>query len=164
MLFDEILRQGVENALVILYDPPAVQACLEAGVRGAVRMGDLSGTVRTLSDGRYVETQVRHGGWTYNDQGITAVVETGQRHTIVLTSRRMAPMSLEQILSLGIHPERKRILIVKGVVAPRAAYEPIAGEIVLVDTPGVTADDPGEFEYQRRRRPLYPLEQEADYA
>ena len=164
VLFDEILRQGVENALVILYDPPAVQACLEAGVRGAVRMGDLSGTVRTLSDGRYVETQVRHGGWTYNDQGITAVVETGQRHTIVLTSRRMAPMSLEQILSLGIHPERKRILIVKGVVAPRAAYEPIAGEIVLVDTPGVTADDPGEFEYQRRRRPLYPLEQEADYA
>jgi len=67
-------------------------------------------------------------------------------------------MSLEQILSLGIHPERKRILIVKGVVAPRAAYEPIAGEIVLVDTPGVTADDPAQFEYKHRRRPLYPLE------
>jgi microcystin degradation protein MlrC len=158
VLFDEVLRQGVENGLVILYDPPAVEACVQAGVRGIVRIGDLSGTVRTLSDGRYFETQVRHGGWTYNDQGITAVVETGQRHTIVLTSRRMAPMSLEQILSLGIHPERKRLLIVKGVVAPRAAYEPIAGEIVLVDTPGVTADDPGAFEYHRRRRPLYPLE------
>ena len=163
VLFDEVLRQGVENALVILHDPSAVQACVQAGVRGTVRIGNLSGAVRTLSDGRYIETQVRHGGWTYNDQGVTAVVETGQRHTIVLTSRRMAPMSLEQILSLGIHPERKRILIVKGVVAPRAAYEPIAGEIVLVDTPGVTADDPGEFEYHHRRRPLYPLEQEAEY-
>jgi microcystin degradation protein MlrC len=163
VLFDEILRQQLDNALVILYDPPAVEACVQAGVRGTVRIGDLPGTVRTLSDGRYIETQVRHGGWTYNDQGVTAVVETAQRHTIVLTSRRMAPMSLEQILSLGIHPERKRILIVKGVVAPRAAYEPIAGEIVLVDTPGVTADDPGEFVYQRRRRPLYPLEPEAEY-
>src|SRR5205823_3746408 len=88
------------------------------------------------------------GGWKYNDQGVTAVVETTQKHTVVLTSRRMAPMSLEQILSLGIHPERKQILIVKGVVAPRAAYAPVAGEIVLVDTPGVTADDPGAFEYR----------------
>ena len=163
VLLDEILRQGVENALVILYDPAAVESCVRAGVRGAVRIGDLPGTVRTLSDGLYVETQVRHGGWKYNDQGVTAVVETPQRHTLVLTSRRMAPMSLEQILSLGIHPEGKRILIVKGVVAPRAAYEPIASEIVLVDTPGVTADDPGAFEYQNRRRPLYPLEMDAEY-
>jgi microcystin degradation protein MlrC len=163
VLFDEILRHGVDNALVILYDPAAVQSCVQAGVRGTVRIGDLPGDVRILSDGRFVETQVRHGGWTYNDQGVTAVVETAQRHTIVLTSRRMAPMSLEQILSLGIHPERKRILIVKGVVAPRAAYAPIAGEILLVDTPGVTADDPGEFAYRRRRRPLYPLEPDAEY-
>ena len=166
VLFAEILRQGVPNALVVLYAPEAVRACAVAGVRGDVRIDspiELAGTVRTLSDGRYIETRVRHGGWKYNDQGITAVVETKEQHTVVFTSRRMAPMSLEQILSLGIHPERKRILIVKGAVAPRAAYEPVAGEIVLVDTPGVTADDPGQFEYRRRRRPLYPLEREAEY-
>jgi microcystin degradation protein MlrC len=166
VLFAEILRQGVSNALVVLYAPEAVRACVEAGVRASVRISspiELAGTVRTLSDGLYIETQVRHGGWTYNDQGVTAVVETEQRHTVVFTSRRMAPMSLEQILSLGIHPERKRILIVKGAVAPRAAYEPVAGEIVVVNSPGVTADDPGQFEYRRRRRPLYPLEQEAEY-
>jgi microcystin degradation protein MlrC len=166
VLFAEILRQGVPNALVVLYSPEAVRACVDAGVRGSVRISspiELAGTVRILSDGRYIETQVRHGGWTYNDQGITAVVETEQQHTVVFTSRRMAPMSLEQILSLGIHPERKRILIVKGAVAPRAAYAPVAGEIVVVDTPGVTADDPGSFEYRRRRRPLYPLETEAEF-
>ena len=97
------------------------------------------------------------------DQGITAVVETPDRHTVVLTSRRMAPMSLEQVISLGIRPERKDILIVKGVVAPRAAYEPIAGEVVLVDTPGVTSDDPRRFTYVRHRRPLFPLEPDAVY-
>jgi microcystin degradation protein MlrC len=166
VLFAEILRQGVSNALVVLYAPEAVRACVGAGVRANVRISspvELAGTVRTLSDGLYTETQVRHGGWTYNDQGITAVVETEERHTVVFTSRRMAPMSLEQILSLGIHPERKRILIVKGAVAPRAAYEPVAGEIVVVNSPGVTADDPGQFEYRRRRRPLYPLERDAEY-
>ncbi|MEX2261461.1 MAG: M81 family metallopeptidase [Bryobacteraceae bacterium] len=170
ILFEEILRQRVPNALVILHDPEAVAACVAAGVRSGVELavGDkpvaIRGRVRTISDGIFVEHQVRHGGWGRNDQGVTAVVETHDDHTVVLTSRRMAPMSLEQILSLGIKPECKRALIVKGVVAPRAAYEPVAGEILLVDTPGVTGDDPARFEYHRRRRPLFPLEPDAKYA
>ena len=86
-----------------------------------------------------------------------------EEHTVVLTSRRMPPLSIEQLLSLGIHPERKALLIVKGVVAPRAAYEPVAGEIMLVDTPGVTGNNPRQFTYARRRRPLFPLEMDAAY-
>jgi microcystin degradation protein MlrC len=133
-------------------------------VRASVALGvgdrkvSIRGSVRTISDGLFRETQIRHGGWGEFDQGVTAVVETEDNHTVVLTSRRMAPMSLEQVLSLGIHPERKDILIVKGVVAPRAAYEPVAGEIVLVDTPGVTSDNPRHFAYRHRRTPLFPLE------
>jgi microcystin degradation protein MlrC len=177
ILFAELLRQNVPNGLVILYDPESVQRCVAAGVGAEVtlRAGGKSdwehvhpvvvdGRVRTISDGVYVESEVRHGGWGRYDQGITAVVETPDRHTVVLTSRRMAPMSLEQVVSLGIRPERKDILIVKGVVAPRAAYEPIAGEVVLVDTPGVTSDDPRRFAYVRRRRPLFPLERDAVYS
>ena len=73
-----------------------------------------------LADGLFLETQIRHGGWGEYDQGITAVVETDDRHTVILTSRRM-----------------------------------VAGEIVLVDTPGVTSDNPGHFDYRHRRRSLY---------
>jgi microcystin degradation protein MlrC len=177
ILFEEVLRQGVRNALVILYDPAAVERCVAAGPGATVslavgaktdtRHGALvlvRGRVRTLSDGTFVETQIRHGGWGAMDQGTTAVVETAEEHTVVLTSKRMAPMSLEQILSLGIHPERKRILIVKGVVAPRAAYEPVAARIVLVDSAGVTSDDPRHFDYEYRRVPLFPLEDNAEYA
>ena len=176
ILFAELLKQNVPNGLVILYDPESVERCVAAGVRAEVNLfvggktdrqhGEpvaVHGRVRTLSDGLYVETQVRHGGWGRYDQGITAVVETPERHTIILTSRRMAPMSLEQVISLGIRPESKDILIVKGVVAPRAAYEPVAGEVVLVDTPGVTSDDPRRFTYTRRRCPLFPLEANAVY-
>jgi microcystin degradation protein MlrC len=97
------------------------------------------------------------------DQGVTAVLETDEEHTVVLTSRRTAPMSLEQILSLGIKPERKKIIIAKGVIAPRAAYEPIASEIITVDTPGSTSANPARFDYRRRRRPFYPLETDAEY-
>jgi len=158
-LFDELRRQGVRNGLVVLYDPEAVKECVTAGVRNRTRWG----RVRTIADGIFEETQVRHGGWSKCDQGITAVVETEENHTMVFTSRRMAPFSLEQLLSLGIHPERKRVLIVKGVIAPRAAYEPVAAEFILVDTPGETADDPALLPYTRRRKPLYPLEADAEY-
>lgn len=167
VLLHELRDIGVDNALIVLHAPDAVRQCLDAGVRQMVTLTvgcpglEITGRVRVIADGLFEETQVRHGGWTHNDQGVTAVVETEERHTIVLTSRRMAPFSLEQLLSLGIHPERKRVLIVKGVVAPRAAYEPIAGEFILAGTPGETADDPRLLPYQHRRRPLYPLEADA---
>jgi microcystin degradation protein MlrC len=176
ILMAEVLQQHVPNALVILYDPESVQTCVRAGVRQDVTLTvgaktdrlhgqpiPIQGKVRMLSDGLFTETQVRHGGWGKYDQGVTAVVETEQLHTFILTSLRMAPMSLEQVLSLGIKPENKKILIAKGVVAPRAAYEPIARQVILVDTPGSTSANPECFNYQYRRRPLYPLEAEARY-
>jgi microcystin degradation protein MlrC len=176
ILFEEILKQGVRNALVVLCDPEAVKQCVAAGVRHSVTLDvggktdqlhgkpiRIKGKVRLISDGLFVETQIRHGGWGQNDQGVTVVVETEEQHTVVLTSRRMPPMSLEQILSLGIKPERKKILIAKGVIAPRAAYEPVAAEIVLVDTAGSTSANPASFTFHRRRHPLFPLEPEARY-
>jgi microcystin degradation protein MlrC len=155
VLFEEILRQGARNALVVLYAPQLVERCR---VGEAVHLGFCSGTVRLIYDGKFTERKVRHGGWTHCDQGLTAVVETDEGHTVVLTSRRMAPMSLEQLRSAGVRPETKDILIAKGVVAPQAAYREVAGSIVLVDTPGPTANDPGSFVYEHRRRPMFPME------
>lgn len=169
VLLAEMIRQGVRDGLIVLHDEPAVRKCVAAGVCTDVDLtvGDpalaIRGRVKVIGDGVFEETQVRHGGWRINDQGITAVVETAEGHTVVLTSRRMAPFSLEQLLCVGVHPERKRALIVKGVVAPRAAYEPVSAEILLVDTPGATADNPALLPYVNRRRPLYPLEPDAEY-
>ncbi len=68
------------------------------------------------------------------------------------------------VLSLGIKPESKRVIIVKGVIAPRAAYEPIAGGgHHTVDTPGSTSANESMFEYNHRRRPLYPFEKDVNY-
>lgn len=177
LLLQELMEQGSRNALIVLYDPASVQHCLRVGVGRARALdvgaktdklhGDplhIQGRVRTLSDGVFVERQIRHGGWGGGDQGITAVVETVEQHTIILTSKRMMPMSLEQLLSLGIHPEWKDILVVKGVNAPRSAYAPIAGEIILAGTSGVTSDDPSQFHYLHRRKPLFPLEKDAVFS
>ena len=65
--------------------------------------------------------------------------------------------------SVGVRPENFKVVVAKGVVSPRPAYQPIAAQIVLVNTPGVTTSDLSQFEYRRRRRPLYPFEPEATY-
>jgi len=77
---------------------------------------------------------------------------------LVLTSQREPPFSLEQLRSLGIKPEKQRILVVKAAIAFRAAYQPIAGRIIEVNTPGLTCIDPKRFDYRRVRRPLFGLE------
>jgi microcystin degradation protein MlrC len=153
-----------------------VAACIAAGVRSQVTLAvggktddrhgapvEVTGTVRTISDGRFEEPTPRHGGQRFFDAGPTVVLDTTDDHTLVLTTERMASISLEQIYSIGIRPEGRRIIVAKGVVAPRAAYEPIAAQILLVNTPGVTAADLSRFTYHRRRRPLYPFEPDAAY-
>ena len=147
----ELQRQGASGFVVVLYDPEGVQSCIQAGVGAAVALnvggkadnlhGDpvaIQGKVRLIHDGRFIETQPRHGGQRYHNQGLTTVVAV-EDSLIVLTSRRQTPFSLQQLLSLGIDPTEMRIIVVKAAIAYRAAYEPIAGQIIEVDTPGLTA-------------------------
>jgi microcystin degradation protein MlrC len=176
-LLQALLAHRVPNCLAVLCDPDAVQLCLQAGIGGTVTTTvggktdalhgtpvPVTGRVRTFTDGIFVEREIRHGGWGGGDQGLTAVLELPDETTLILTSRRMAPMSLQQILSTGCQPSSKRAIIVKGVVAPRAAYAPICPRILLVDTPGSTAGNPSRFSYRHCRRPIYPLDTDTIYS
>lgn len=167
----ELLRQGATDSVVCLYAPDEVKECVKAGVGGAVQLtvggkvdrhhGDpvsVSGKVRVLHDGTYVEPAVRHGGKRINHMGLTALVEIEGHNLLVLNSLRHPPFSLGQLTCLGIRPELQRILVVKAAIAYKAAYLPVAGTIIEVDTPGQTAVNPHRFAYRHIRRPLYPLE------
>jgi microcystin degradation protein MlrC len=167
----ELIEQGATGFIVTLWDPEAVAACVECGAGRMVtlvvggktddRHGEpieVTGRIRSLHDGRFTETQARHGGAREWNQGTTAVLELEDDGLLVLNSRRTPPFSLEQLRSLDLEPEQARILVVKAAIAFRAAYEPIAGEIIEVDTPGVTAVSPDRFPYTSARRPLWPLD------
>lgn len=174
VLLHELARQGADRTIAVLFDPEAVRECVRAGVGAEVRLQaggkvdanappfPLRGRVRVLHEGRYVEDLPRHGGIRVNDQGLTAVVEADGENTVVLTSLRHPPFSLGQLTSLGLRPEAARVLVVKAAVAYKAAYGPIAGTIVEVDTPGLTASNPARYTYQKIRRPILPLDAEAE--
>jgi len=175
-LLAEAKRLGIKRFLQTLYDPEAVTACEAAGVGATVTLpvggktDDLhgspvtvTGTVRVLFDGLYEDPLPTHGGWRFFDGGTTAVLETTDDHTLILTSKRAGNTSLEQLYSVGVDPERFKVVVAKGVVSPRPAYSRVAKEIVLVNTPGVTTSDLSFFTYHRRRKPLYPFEPDATY-
>jgi microcystin degradation protein MlrC len=166
----ELLRQGATDSIVCLYAPEEVKQCLAAGVDNQVSLvvggkvddqhGEplpVSGRVRLLHDGTYIEPEVRHGGRRVNHMGDTALVELPSRNLLVLNALRHPPFSLGQLTCLGFRPREQRILVVKAAIAYKAAYAPVAGTIIEVDTPGLTAVNPERFAYRHIRRPLYPL-------
>jgi microcystin degradation protein MlrC len=170
VILAEMLRQEATEGVVCLHAPEEVSQCARAGIGAEVHLrvggkvdrlhGDpipVTGRVRVLHDGTYIEHRVRHGGKRVNHMGLTALVELPRRNLLVLTSLRHPPFSLGQLTCLGIEPQRQRLLVVKAAIAYKAAYAPIAGSIIEVDTPGLTAVNPQRFTYRHIRRPMYPL-------
>ncbi|HSI76952.1 MAG TPA: M81 family metallopeptidase [Lunatimonas sp.] len=119
----------------------------------------LEGKVLRLVDGKFTENQPRHGGQVNFDMGETAIVETKEGNTVMITSRRVVPFSLQQLIQSGINPEDYQILVAKGVNAPLAAYMPVCKQLIRVNTPGVTRADMQNLPYKNRRKPLFPFEQ-----
>lgn len=175
-LLAAIHRRGIGSAFVCIYDPESVRACALAGVNQRLRLSvggktdsihgesmDVEVTVTSLCDGKFTESQPRHGGITQFDQGRTAICETDTGLTLMLTSLRMVPFSLQQLYSCGVDPRRFAVLVAKGVNAPVAAYRDVCDRFIRVNTQGSTCADISRLKYEHRRSPLYPLEPDADF-
>lgn len=159
------------KTFISLFDQPSAAAAHKAGVGATITL-DLGGKqhalygpplresvkVISLHDGHFTETQVRHYGMTDFHMGPTAIVQTQAGLTLQLTSERVYPTSLNQVISCDLNPAAFHILIAKGVHAPVAAYEPVCKQIIRVNTPGVTCADMTQLPFENRRRPLFPFE------
>ena len=172
----QVVARGISGFLQTLYDPESVEACVAAGVGGTVTLDvggktdtmhgapvRVTGTVRAITDGKYEELGASHGGFRFYDSGVSVRLDTDGGQTLLLTSARAGNTVRAQMYHIGIIPERYKIVVAKGVVSPRPAYQPIAGKVILVNTPGVTTADMSTFTYHHRRIPLYPMELDAEY-
>jgi len=172
VLLAEILKQRASGAIVVLYAPDAVRAATKLGIGEYFiatvggQLDDLhgkpvriAGRIRSIPSGEWVETEARHGGRRHNDQGPTVVIDIEGPNTLVLNSFRTPPFSLGQLTSLGLNPGAARMIVVKAAVAYKAAYAPLGGRIIEVDTPGVSAINPVHFPYKHIARPMFPLDE-----
>ena len=167
---------GVGGLFQSLCDPEAVQECVRAGAGATVELEvgaktddmhgapvRVRGTVRLLHAGRWEDPGPTHGGFRHFDTGTGALLRTEDGHELLLTTYPQGNVSLEQLRAVGLDPLRQPIIVAKGVNSPRAAFEPIAAEMIFVGTPGVTSADLSTFTYVHRRRPMFPFERDARY-
>jgi len=176
-VLNEVIRQGLEDvAMFGICDPEAVEEMALAGVgnRLVLRLGgkvdmpsiglrgeplEISGRVRTLTDGDFVVTTAMGRG-TVESMGKTAVLDTGNVQ-IVVCSRNSEPFDLGCFRSVGIEPTQKKVLILKSRIHYRAGFRAIARHELPCDGVGVTSSDNSLFEFEKVRRPIFPLDPDA---
>ena len=86
-----------------------------------------------------------------------AVLDTGKVE-IVLISRHAEPSDLGLFKVVGIDPSQKRYVAIKSRVHWRAALGSLAKHVVECDGLGVCTSDYGILNFEKVRRPIFPLD------
>lgn len=165
-------NDGRYQVLAVIADKESVEQAYAAGTGARISMKiggklpmspapslETEATVLRFFDGKYTETQPRHGGKTGGNMGPCAVVKTDRGLTVLLTSVRAGLASAQPVLTCGLKPEEYDVIILKGVHAPVGGFIDICPTLIRVNTPGVTTADMDALTYSQRRKPLFPFEE-----
>lgn len=170
-LLSAMLEARLENAAFCpVYDPIVAAACHEAGAGSSVRLDlggridpqfgrpvKIEGTITALSQGSVVVEGQMSRGLRF-EMGPSASIKVGGMD-IVVVSRRFQNYDLAFFKALGIDPTARTVIGLKSAQHFRAAYAPIASEILIVDEGGgVMTHNLGRFPYRKVRRPVWPLD------
>jgi microcystin degradation protein MlrC len=161
-----LVEARIDNvAFHAICDPEGVQQGMRAGVgaKTTLALGGktdpamggpplaLYGEVVCLTTGRFIAYGPMGGGVERN-YGPSMVFRVGGIDVIVITNNGQAT-DLTQFTSLGVDPTRYRTVAVKSMQHFRAAFEPIAREVVLVDTGALCSEIYTPELFTRVRRP-----------
>jgi microcystin degradation protein MlrC len=157
-------------ALVTLVAPEVVQLAQESGVGAewSVALGGvrdvrfstpltLAVRVRNLFEARFVMS----GHLAKNmpiDMGPSAVLQHANVH-VVVTSRSGPHFAPALFLAAELDPFAASVVVAKSPCGFRAAYQPHARKIILVQAPGCAPSDFWNYEYRRIPRPLWPWDE-----
>jgi len=156
-------------------DAEAVKKCIEKGIgeKITVEVGGridkkfsqpllVNGYIKTISDGKYKNKgKFLHGA--EQNIGKTVVLIINRKIYLVITELRAMTADPELFISLGISLKEMKIIIVKSVSDFKANYEPLAKEIIMLDTPGPCSSNLLGLPFKNIKRPMYPWDQMDDY-
>jgi len=165
-ILQELLHQNcARKTLVPLVDPCAVEAAFQAGIGATIdvnvggafdrkrfRPVAITGTVRSLSDGRF-RSESFGQEWA---AGRTAVFERNP-FTLVISSRPVHLFDRSLFFAHGQDPRNFEITIVKSPHCQRHMYADWC-EMINVDAPGSTSANLQSLGHVNCRRPVFPLD------
>jgi microcystin degradation protein MlrC len=168
-LLRALLNQGASGAAVFLADPEAVSAAFAAGVGSTTELSlggkysedgertlEVSAYVKLLSDGEFVYKGPQSKGLA-GQLGKTAVLMIDDV-TVVVAEHRVQTRDPEIFRFVGIEPNECRAVVLKSSVHYRAAFKPLAAEIIEAAGPDAAPPELGLHTYNNLRRPIFPLD------
>ena len=176
-LLGALLEAGVGNACFgPMVDGEAVQALHRAKVGEHIRVVlggktdaafgggplTLEGELISISDGHYVGDGPILGGLS-RSYGPTAVLRVDDIEILIVTIAKQM-LDLQQFKAFGIEPERTRVIVLKSMQHFRAAFEPIAGQVIVCDSGALCTLHYERLPYRNVPRPIFPLDQDAAWS
>jgi microcystin degradation protein MlrC len=166
-LLEALLRAPVEGAVLALMADPDAAAAAHAAGEGAVLHGlPLGGRhgpagvlpvvadwrVERLGDGRFLATGPFYGG-NRMDLGPMAALRPLRAPglLVLVATRRVQAADQAMLRHLGVEPAAQRLLALKSSVHFRADFGPLAGEVLVVEAPGVVTADPARLPFRHLR-------------
>lgn len=172
-LLGALLEAGITNACFgPMVDGETVQALhkVKVGEKVPVSLGGktdaafgggplmLDGELVSISDGHYVGDGPILGG-LHRSYGPSAVLRVNGIEILIVTIAKQI-LDLQQFKSFGIEPERKGVIALKSMQHFRAAFEPIAGQVVVCDSGALCTLHYERLPYRNVPRPIFPLDQD----
>ncbi|MET2828335.1 M81 family metallopeptidase [Mesorhizobium shangrilense] len=119
---------------------------------------EVAATLLRISDGKLIGDGAQLGGLEFSF-GPTAVVRIAGIAVLVVTEPSQM-RDLQQFRAFGIDPARHRVVGLKSMQHFRAAFEPIAGKVIVCDSGALCTMDYARMPYGNVPRPIFPLDRD----
>ncbi|WP_292458202.1 M81 family metallopeptidase [Mesorhizobium sp.] len=173
-LLRAMIAADLQNAAFhAIFDPAAVQDGIAIGVgsKGRITLGgkhapemgggplEVEALIVSITDGHFrCNGPSFLGGGAWRSFGPSLMLRVGGIEVVVMSTREQA-VDLAQLISVGIDPFHCATIALKSSHHFRAAFEPIAREVIMVDSGGMIGSAASsKAQYHHVRRPIWPLD------
>lgn len=168
-----LLERGVQNAAVgALWDPDAATLLANYGTGKKVTLAiggktdpafgggplNVTGTITAISDGEFFYEGPMYQGLP-GQLGTCACLQVDGLE-ILIVSERIQLLDKNIFRAVGIEPADKAVVVVKSMQHFRAAFAPIASNIIVTDAGGLCSPNILNRTYNNLRRPIHPFDSE----
>ncbi|TDQ83000.1 microcystin degradation protein MlrC [Dongia mobilis] len=172
-LLAALLAAGIEDAAFgPMVDPEVAQqlrahrvgdkVSLQLGGKTDPRFGGgplhVTAELKLVSDGAYTGDGPMVGGLRLSF-GPSAVIQVDGIE-ILVTTEPAQMLDLQQFRAFGIDPAAKTVVGLKSMQHFRAAFEPIAGQVIVCDSGALCTTYLDRLPYRNVSRPIYPLDRQ----
>ena len=104
-------------------------------------------------------TEPRFGGGPLALEAELVSLSVGGMEILVVTPARQM-LDLQQFRAFGIEPEKKSVAALRSMQHFRAAFEPIAGQVIVCDSGALCTPRYDRLPYRNVPRPIFPLDRD----